>query len=138
MAKSNNNNYEQVYNISEDASLLTRISLVICVLVQRGLLVAGFSKEKEILSLNYTGYNKNRPVWEVAFFEQLFANEPLLTDKTKVKGVFTLSARQLLVPDELYQKTEAENWLRKIYYIERSDVIEHSFLKDMKAYYLQA
>src|SRR5437868_6617970 len=88
MAKPGNNIYEQIYNIKEDASVTLGVAVVICVLVQRGLLVAGFDESKELLTMHYSGYNRSRPVWEVNFFENTFIQEPLLSDKSKVKGVF--------------------------------------------------
>ena len=137
MAKSNNI-YEQVYNISEDPSLFSRVDHVICILVQRGLLVAGFSNTKELLALNYTGCNKTKPVWELSFFEHLFMQEPLLAVKEKIKGVFVLGNKNLIVPEALYEKKQAENWLRNIHFIERGDVINTYPLKETKASYLLA
>ena len=134
----NNNTYEQVYNLTEDESLLSQVGVVICVLVQRGLLVAGFSDAKELLTLHYTGYNKNKPVWALDFFEHLFANELLLTSHDKVKGVFICSDKNLIVPDGLYDEKEAKNWLKHIHFIEPGDVILSRHLEEDKANYLYA
>jgi hypothetical protein len=138
MATVNNNIYEQVYNISEDNTLTSKVAAVICLLVERGVLVAGFSSKKELLILHFTGYNKTRPVWELNFFEHLFAHESLLADKQKVKGLFILGSRNIVVPDELYEKAGAETWLRNIHFIEQSDVIQHYQIKEAKANYLLA
>jgi len=138
MAKTNNNTNQQVWNVREDDSLSGQVSQVIALLLPRGLLVAGFSLDGDLLTLHYTGYNNNRPIWELAFFEQLFAHEPLLANKANVKGVFILPDRQVIIPDELYDKTEAENWLRKIHFIERTDVIQHYAFAEAKAHYLIA
>lgn len=134
----NNNTYEQVYNVTEDESLLSRIGMVICVLVQRGLFVAGYSSSKELLTIHFTGYRKTRPVWALDFFEHLFANEPLLAARDKVKGVFICSDKHLIVPDALYDENEAKNWLKRIHFIERTDVINVHHLEDDNANYLFA
>jgi hypothetical protein len=134
----NNNTYEQVYNIREDASIATEVAIIICVLVQRGLLVAGFSSSKELLTMHYTGYNKNKPVWEVSFFENLFIQEPLLTDKVKVKGVFLGGNKNLIVPDALYDEKEAKHWLSRIHFIEKGDIVNAYPLQQDKARYLLA
>ncbi len=97
----NSNTYEQVYNVTEDESLLSKVGIVIGVLVQRGLLVAGFSTTKELLTMHYTGYNKSRPVWALDFFEHLFSNEPVLAGREKVKSMFICSEKNLIVPDAL-------------------------------------
>lgn len=134
----NTNTYEQVYNVTEDESLLSRVGIVICVLVQRGLMVAGYSLTKELLTIHYTGYNKSKPVWALDFFEHLFANELLLAGRDKVKGVFICTDKNLIVPDALYDETEAKSWLKHIHFIERNDVITSCHLEDDKANYLFA
>ena len=138
MATVTNNIYEQIYNVQEDETIPSRVAFVICVLVQRGLLVAGFSVSKELLTLHYTGYNKTKPVWELSFFEHLFSQEPLLVAKEKVKAVFICSNKNLIVPDALYEEKDAQNWLKHIYFIEQKDVIESFRLEDDKASYLHA
>jgi hypothetical protein len=138
MATVNNNIYEQVYNVQEDETIPSRVGLVLCVLLPRGLLTAGFSISKELLTLHYTGYNKNKPVWELSFFEHMFAQEPLLAVREKVKAVFISGNKSMVVPDALYDETEAKEWIKHIYYIEQKDVTESYRLEEDKAYYLLA
>ena len=138
MGTINYNTNELVYNVREDDTLSSRVALVICVLVPRGLLIAGFSITKELLTMHYKGYNKNKPVWELDFFEHLLANEPILAIKEKIKGVFICSDKNLIVPYELYMEDEAKNWLKHIHFVEANDVITPYFLMDEKANYLQA
>lgn len=135
--KAGNNIYEQVYNAQDDDGMMSRLATVICVLVQRGMLVAGFNVTKELLTIHYTGYNKNKPVWEINFFEHMFVQEPLLAARDKVKGVFICSNKNLIIPDALYDENEARNWLKHIYYVEQKDVIESYSLEEDKARYLQ-
>lgn len=138
MAISNSGLLEQVYNVREDDTLSARVALVICVLVERGAFVAGYTIGKELLTIHYAAYGANKPVWELDFFEQLFASEPLLALKDKVKGVFTGGAKNLVVPDELYDVQEAENWLRKLHFVEQTDRISTYELENDKAVHLQA
>lgn len=137
MKAANNNIYEQVYNAQDDDGMMSRLATVICVLVQRGMLVAGFNVTKELLTIHYTGYNKNKPIWEINFFEHMFVQEPLLASRDKVKGVFICSGKDLIIPDALYDENEAKNWLKHIYYVEQKDVIESYSLEEDKAKYLQ-
>jgi hypothetical protein len=103
----NYNTKEQVYNVRENDALAAQVASVICVLVQRGLLIAGFSVTNELLTMQYNGYNRNRPVWELDFFEHIFANEDILAEKGKIKGVFISSDKNLVVPEELFNEEEA-------------------------------
>lgn len=134
----NNNTYEQVYNVREDENITSHVVKTICILEQRGLLIAGFSQADELLTMHYTGYNKNRPVWELDFFEHIFNHGSLLADKDKIKGVFICSHKQLIVPHELFDEYEAPGWLKSIHFIEPKDVIESYVLESDKACYVQA
>lgn len=132
------NIYEQVYNVSEDETLMSRVALVVCVLVERGLFAAGFSINRELLTIHYTGYNKNKPVWDLDFFEHLMMQEPLLNVREKVKGVLVCSNKNLVVPDALYDEKEAKAWLRHLHFIEAKDNIDIYPLEDDKSVYLHA
>ncbi len=137
-ANSNNNTFEQVYNVQEDDALSSRVALVICILVQRGLMAVGFSITKELLTIHYTGYNNNKPVWDLDFFEHLLTQEPLFGVREKVKGIFICSDKNLIVPDSLYEEKEAKNWLKRIHFVEAKETIESCPLEDDKARYLHA
>jgi hypothetical protein len=130
--------YEQIYNVREDEMLSSRVALVISVLLPRGLMIAGFSITKELQTIHYAGYSNTKPVWELDFFEQLFATEPLLTVREKVKGIFVSSHKNLIVPDELYTEVAATDWLRKLHYVEQQDVVTAYTLENDKATYLHA
>lgn len=106
---------EQVYNLHEDSTLLSSVASVICVLVPRGLLLAGFDEAGEVLALHFSGYGDHRPIWQLDFFEHLFSTEPLLAVKSKVKGVFLSSHKTMVVPQELYTEQEAKAWLNKVF-----------------------
>ncbi len=133
-----NNTYEQVYYDHDDDGVMGRVSYVVCVLARRGMLAAGFSAGKELVTMHYTGYSNNKPVWELDFFEHLFANEPLFAAKEKVKGVFVCTDKNLIVPDDLYDENEAKKWLNNIHFVEVKDVVESFPLEDDKAIYMLA
>jgi hypothetical protein len=138
MVEITENTYEQVYNIREDESVSSGVAIIVCALVQRGLLVAGFDNANGLQTLHYYGYNTTKPVWELDFFEQLFNTEPLLAAKEKIKGFFISSSKNLIVPDELFSENEAKSWLKHLYFIEPSDVINAYPLENDKAQYLYA
>ena len=138
MKSVNNNIYEQVYNAQEDPSILAKVTIVTVVLVQRGILVAGFNAAKELLTLHFTGYNKSKPIWEINFFEHIFFQEPLLAARDKVKGVFFCSNKNMVVPEALYDEAEAKKWLQHIHFIERKDVIESYLIEEDKSQYMLA
>lgn len=129
---------EQVYNVREDPALSSRVALVVCGLLPRGLYMAGFSITKELLTIHYSGYSSNRPVWDLDFFEQAFNNEPLLAVREKIKGIFIGGDRTLVVPEELYSAKDATTWLRQVHFVEKQDVTLATALENDKARYLYA
>lgn len=136
MGTENQNIYRQVYNAREDEHLLSETDNVTCVLTRRGLLAAAYNAGKELLSIHYAAYGKERPIWEIDFFEQLFAQEPLLIRQDRINKVFFHNSINLIVPEELYDVQEAENWLNSIHYTEPNDSIVHHHMNKEKAYYL--
>ena len=130
------NIYRQVYNVREDEHLLAETDNVTCVLSRRGLLAAAYSASNELLSIHYAAYGKERPVWELDFFEQLFAQEPLLVRQDKIKKVFVLTSSNLIIPEELYDAHEAKAWFDQIHFSELNDSLEHYQLQKENAWYV--
>ena len=123
MANANNSLLEQVYNVREDDQLLSQVAHVVCVLIPRGFMAAGFGTDRQLLTIHFRGYNNKKPVWDLDFFEQLTQQEPLLAAKEKVKGVFMGNTKFLVVPDELYQQNDANEWMRRLFFIEPGEII---------------
>ena len=119
------NIYRQVYNVREDDQLLGGLERVTCVFTRRALLAIGFNGAGELLTMHYAAYGKDRPVWELDFFEQLFHQEPLLVRQEKITRVFVLSGANMPVPGELYDQHEAEQWFRSVHFTEANDTIAH-------------
>lgn len=138
MATASKNTFEQVYNVREESDLSSKVSYVICAILQRGIMVAGFSATKELLIIHYTGYNSNKPIWEIDFFEYLISQEALFTNKEKVKAVFICSEKNFVVPDDLYEEKAAKDWLKRIHFVESRDVTDAFHLEDDKARYVHA
>ena len=138
MAKENQNIYRQVYNAYEDPALLALTDHIVCLFTRRGVLASAFNSADELLSIHYAGYSKDKPVWELDFFEQLFLQEPLLVKRDKITKVFFLSDKNIVVPDDLYEPRDAENWLRTICFTDIIDTIDHFNLENDRASYVYA
>jgi hypothetical protein len=136
MAFEHQNIYRQVYNVREDEQLLAGLHHVTCVFARRAVLAIGYDGNNELLSLHYAAYGKERPVWELDFFEQLFHQEPLLLKHDKITKVFVLTSSEMIVPETLYDKGAAEQWFNTIHFVEPNDVIAHYPLSARKANYI--
>ena len=129
---------EQVYNAQEDTDQTPAVETVICVLMQRCIFMAGFDNNEELLTIHTIGYSADKAVWDLDFFEQIVAQEPLLAAKEKVKAIFIASDRNLVVPEELYDEVAAKSWIKRIHFIEQNDTIETSSVANDKTQYLYA
>ncbi|MDR3680259.1 MAG: DUF3822 family protein [Flavipsychrobacter sp.] len=134
----NNNLNQQVYSIHNSDQLLNQVERVICVLLPRGLLIAGFSDNGGLLLVRHSDYKSDLPVWILDFYEHQFLNEPILADTNKVTSVFIASDKSYIVPDVLYNEETASEWMKKIHFIEINESITAYPLRDDKAVLLYA
>ena len=133
---SNTTSASQSYNAHDGVNLIGQVSKVIFILFPRGLMVAGFSMQGDLLMAKYTDYKEVLPVWILDFYEHRFIDEQLLSDGNKVTAVFIACEKSLLVPDELYDTEEANKWLQRLYFIEPTETIESYRMHDDKCHYL--
>jgi len=71
MGTINYNTNEQVYYARKMILYHRGSTGDLCISASR-LFVAGFASLKNYLTIQYKGYNKNKPVWELDFFEHIF------------------------------------------------------------------
>lgn len=136
MASENQQVYRQVYNSSEDVNQLSAIDNVTCVLFRRGVVAAAYNNKRQLLTIHYAAYGTDRPVWELDFFEPHFHQEPLLKNSELIKRIFFLTHINIIVPEELHIREEAEYWLKSIHFLEINDSIDTFQLKeDLAEYY---
>ena len=129
---------QQEYNIHQGDRLLDEVDRIICVLLPRGLVSAGFSDRGDLLMIRYSDYKKELPTWIIDFYEHQFINEDLLAMAHKVQSVFIATDKSLIIPETLFQESEAKFWLSKIHFVETHDVVSDYQLKEDKAHYLYA
>lgn len=132
------NSFLQVYNVTDEDILPSQVDFTIGIITQRGMMVAGLSAHKEILSIHYSGYGNDRVVWDISFFEQVIANEPFFSEPEKVKAIFVLTDKNMIVPGELYKENHAKVWLKHLHFVEQDDVIDSFQLEADRAMYLMA
>jgi len=129
---------QQEYNIHPGDALLDQVERIICVLFPRGMLAAGFSEHGDMLMIRYSDYKKELPTWIIDFYEHQFLNEDLLSAPNKVLAVYIATDKNLIVPDAIFQGSEANFWLSKIHFVETNDLVSEHYIRDDKAQYLYA
>lgn len=126
------------FNAHEGANLITQVAKVIILIFPRGLLIAGFNATGDILMIRYTEHKHSLPTWILDFYEHSFIDDNLLQNPEKVAGIFIASEKYLLVPNELYTEHDADDWLRKIYFVEANEMVDRYRLHDDNGHYLFA
>lgn len=129
---------QQEYNIHPGDTLYDQVDRIICVLFPRGMIAAGFSDRGDMLMIRYSDYKKELPTWIIDFYEHRFINEDLLGMPHKVHTVYIASEKNLIIPETIYQESEAAYWLSKIHYVEVNDLVSEYYLKENKAHYIYA
>lgn len=122
-----------IYKARESETLMSEVSRIICVLMPHAFLVAGLNTLGKIKLAQYYGYDKQLEPWHNDFFEQVLKNEPLLGDLSILPKVFIASGKQIIVPDELYTREDAEAWLRSMHFVEADEAVYAYHLDDDKA-----
>lgn len=127
---------QQVYRVHTGDTLMMQVSRVIFVLLPRGICIAGFSDRGDLLTIHYNDYKKSLPAWIIDFFEHEFLNDSLLASPHKVVGVFIASDKTMLVPEVIYNESEATQWLNKLNFVEGNEVVSTHELREDKAHYV--
>ncbi len=127
-----------IYNVHEGDTLMGQVAKQICILLPRGLCVAGFSEHGDLLMIRYGDYNRTLPTWILDFYEHRFIDEPLLARPEQVIATFVASDKYLVIPEHLYDETEAVKWLNKLFFVEGNEVLSVHRLQEDKAQYLYA
>ncbi len=127
-----------VYNVHEGESLLGQVSRVICIILPRGFVAAGFSERGDLLMIRYKEYDTSLPTWIVDFYEHHFIEEPLLTRPDAVVAVFFGTEKYLISPNEYFDEQIAKRWMQQLYFIEDGEIIASHPIPEDRARYIFA
>lgn len=131
-------NKEELYRMNTAENLLDSVSDVNMIVMPRGLCLTGYSQNGEVLMVDYEDHPDDLQPWINDFYEHHFLNRPLLTSEKNIGHIFIATEKSMIVPAELYDKQEAEEWLRTIHFIEADEEIEAYQLKGEDAWYVYA
>lgn len=126
------------YQANDGDNLAEQVAQVVCILLPRGLLSAGFNDRGDLLTIQFGDYQAALPPWTLDFFEHRFGDDLLFRQPEKVIAFYVCSDKYLLVPEELYEEYAASRWLRQLFFIEANEIISGYPLQDDQARYLYA
>lgn len=129
-------NTSKVYIANNDSTLIAQATKAVCILLPGSFTVAGFNDRGEVLVID--NFEETGKPWEPGYLQQQFQNKSLQNILKKVTAVFIGYDKQLLVPKILYNQAEAEEWMRKLYFVEADEAILHTKLRDEKTYMLHS
>lgn len=126
------------YNVHEGETLISQVEKVICVVLPRGLISAGFSEQGDLLMIRYGEYNHTLPIWILDFYEHRFIDEPLLSEPEKIIATFVASDKFLVVPEALYDENAAIKWFNRLFFVEGNEILSVHKLHEDRAHYMYA
>lgn len=125
----------QHFNMHNDP--LTNIETVHLVIWDKGLCVAGYDLEGNVLTAKVYSFT----YWNIAAIESIFVNEPLVAGPQPVTHIWIAEERNLVVPQHLYTLEAAIQWLNQFHFIEAGETIHativHQQLQATVVYPLQ-
>ena len=108
------------FNMHDDP--LTNIETIQLVLWEKGLCIAGFDAEGNVLTTKV--YNANN--WNIGTAESIFINEPLVAGHQHITHIWIAEERNLIVPAILFEPDAASLWLKQLHLVEEGETILHS------------
>ena len=116
----------QAYDAHRGGNLLSEVVSVILLLTPRGMTASGFGQNGGLLMVRRVEADRRVPAWSGDFFEHHAMTEPLLGDPGLVKAVFFADEHLMQVPDELYDREEADRWTRTLWARRDDETVLHS------------
>lgn len=77
--------------------------------------LVGFGAQGEVVVF------EEHPYQQAGFLSGLFANHPLLASNYAITRVLAADARQLVIPDALYDADSAKDWMQTCYFVEADE-----------------
>ncbi len=123
-----------VYASSSDSTLLDGLGKAICVITADVFLLAGYDDKGRVLTINTFGMGyKSR---DLSAMEAVFQNKSFTRLLKKVTTVFVAADKYMLVPQSLFAKPDAEQWMAKLYFPEEEDILLTAKMKDDRTQHL--
>lgn len=111
------------FNMHNDP--LTNIETLHLVLWDKGLCIAGYDLDQNVLTAKVYHYSS----WNIAAIESIFVNEPLVAGPQPVTHTWIVDEREMIVPMHLYERKAAEEWLRRFHFIEAGELVRATEVK---------
>lgn len=127
-------NINKVYTANNDSALMSQVSKAVCILLPGSFTLAGYNDKGVVLVINQ--YSNIGKPWEPDYLQEQLQNKSLQSLFKKVAAVFVGYDKHLLVPKQLYNQAEAEQWMRKLHFVEADEVVMHTRLRDDKTWML--
>lgn len=108
------------FNMHDDP--LTNIETLHLVLWKKGLCIAGFDSNKNVLTTKiYNAVN-----WDISVMESVFINEPLVAGPQHITHIWVAEERNMIVPVHLFEPSAAKQWLQTLHFVEEGESVIHT------------
>lgn len=123
------------FHANEHNTLLSEVDSVLCVLLPKAVLAAGFNADGQVVVAHFNADPATKTNWEPDFFEQQFMGETLLGVPQQIRAVFVASEHALLIPQSVFHADAARQWIQKLAAASPNEVLHHHPISQPEASY---
>ena len=128
------NSIIDVYALSNDSTLLDGVDKAVCVVTPDVFLLADYNGKGQVLTINTFGMGYKSK--DLAGMEAVFQNKSFARLFKKVTTMFVAAEKYMLVPQSLYNRPDAEQWMGKLYFPEEEDGLLTAKMRDDRTQHL--
>lgn len=115
-----------VWQYEADGNAISEILGMQLILWSKGMCAVGYNTEGIPQKVKTYLFPKN---WDAIYIEYVFTNEPLFAGPEAFTHIWLTEERNILVPEQLYMKDYADEWIRKFHFLEKDEVLFNDDLK---------
>lgn len=124
--------YSWKLNAQEDLNTLAYVEIIYW---NVGMSIIGFSDQKTVVNVKHYEWSAQMELEQIS---DIILDETLLGGQEHVTKIWIASDRNMLVPKQLFDIKEIQNWFQKLYFVEANESIEISATTQPNGYSIDA
>lgn len=94
----------------------------------KGICLAGHQQDGKLVAAKAYAFDK---VYDLTSLNHIIMTEPLLADATLVKQVWMAVSRNIIYPQQVFERDSIDTWIRNIHFIEHDEELATSHASDL-------
>lgn len=113
---------EPIWQYEAEENVLIDMSSLHLIVWPNGLCVTAFDKGGIPMKVKTFVFREH---WDIAFMQDLFENDPLFAGPQPINHIWIAEARNILIPEPLYEESQAGEWIGKFHFLEADEQLLH-------------